>query len=212
MDQESYVRAARTIRDSNNARATISSRAGLLMALPFGGGRRILRYAAEMVRRTETQLRALEPPPGDALALEQHFLRPWSELADYLESLVASSRTRWVRPEARSSCSRKAPGPTGRHRLLHRLRPGRQRRTGAELVNFATAASPGQRQGLIRSGQREPGSPLLFTRNLSFLGEAIFRRNPLFRRNGQAELGFGRVGRTTAGRHEAGPQIGERRP
>jgi hypothetical protein len=93
------VRAARAIRDSNNARATLSSRAGLLMALPFGGGRRILRYAAEMVRRTETQLRALEPPPGDAPALEQHFLRPWSELADYLESLVASSRTRWLGPK-----------------------------------------------------------------------------------------------------------------
>ena len=49
-----------------------------------------------MVRRTETQLRALEPPPEDRDAIEEHFLRPWSELADYLEGLTNAPGTWWL--------------------------------------------------------------------------------------------------------------------
>jgi hypothetical protein len=68
----------------------------MLNALPIGGGRRILEAVAELVRQTETELRALEPPLEDRLELEQHFLRPWSELAQYLESLLTAPRTRWL--------------------------------------------------------------------------------------------------------------------
>ncbi|HMK96384.1 MAG TPA: hypothetical protein VK425_02495, partial [Acidimicrobiales bacterium] len=46
-----------------------------------------------------------EPPPEDEWAIEQHFLRPWSELAEYLDALVTAPRTRWV-------------GPRGAFRLL----------------------------------------------------------------------------------------------
>jgi hypothetical protein len=96
VDREEYVRTARAIRDTNNARATFGSRVAILMVLPIGGGRRILKYVAGMVRRTETQLRALEPPPEDRDAIEEHFLRPWSELADYLEGLANGPGTWWL--------------------------------------------------------------------------------------------------------------------
>ncbi len=71
-------------------------RSSMLNALPIGGGRRILEAVAELVRQTETELRALEPPVEDRRELEQHFLRPWSELAQYLESLLTAPRTRWL--------------------------------------------------------------------------------------------------------------------
>lgn len=75
-------------------------RSSVFNALPIGGGRRILEAVAELVRRTEMQLRALEPPPADRRALEQHFLRPWSELADFLEKLRAEPRTKWISANA----------------------------------------------------------------------------------------------------------------
>jgi hypothetical protein len=68
----------------------------VLNALPIGGGRRILQAVADLVRRTETELRALEPPLADRIELEEHFLRPWSELADYLENLLGAPHTRWL--------------------------------------------------------------------------------------------------------------------
>jgi hypothetical protein len=96
VDQEDYVRAARAIRDSNSPNSVMGVRSSVFNALPIGGGRRILAAVADLVRRTETELRALDPPPDDRLALEEHFLRPWSELADYLEGLVVSAGTRWL--------------------------------------------------------------------------------------------------------------------
>jgi len=96
VDQEDYVRAARAIRDANSPSSVMGVRSSVFNALPIGGGRRILVAVAELVRRTEMELRALDPPPADRLALEQHFLRPWSELADYLEGLVSAAGTRWL--------------------------------------------------------------------------------------------------------------------
>jgi hypothetical protein len=96
VDQEEYVAAARAIRDANSPGAVMGVRRSFLNSLPVGGGRRILEAVAELVRRTEVQLRALEPPPADRAELEKHFLRPWTELADYLEGLVEARGTRWL--------------------------------------------------------------------------------------------------------------------
>jgi hypothetical protein len=96
VDQEDYVRAARAIRDANSPNSVMGVRSSVFNALPIGGGRRILAAVADLVRRTEMDLRALDPPPADRVALEEHFLRPWSELADYLERLVVSAGTRWL--------------------------------------------------------------------------------------------------------------------
>jgi hypothetical protein len=108
MDREDYIRAAREVRDLNNVRDALRSRGSFAMALPIGGGRRMIQVVAEIVRRAERQLRALEPPPADEWDIEQHFLRPWSELAEYLEALLAEPRTWWV-------------GPKGAFRLLERV-------------------------------------------------------------------------------------------
>jgi len=96
VDQEEYVRAARAIRDANSPSTVMGVRSSMFNALPIGGGRRILAAVAELVRQTETELRALEPPLEDRLELEQHFLRPWSELAQYLEGLLTAPRTKWL--------------------------------------------------------------------------------------------------------------------
>jgi hypothetical protein len=96
VDQEEYVRAARAIRDANSPKSVMGVRSSVFNALPIGGGRRILVAVAELVRRTETQLRALDPPPADRRDIERHFLRPWSELAAYLEGLVVAPSTRWL--------------------------------------------------------------------------------------------------------------------
>lgn len=133
MDQEEYVRAARAVRDTNRPSASIGPRASLFMALPIGGGRRILKSVAEIVRRTETELRALSPPPADQSALEQHFLRPWSELAEYLEALAVAPRTLWLSPK-------------GAFRLLERSPQDRQ-----EDVDFCFA------YGLDDSAEPGPG-------------------------------------------------------
>ena len=134
VDREDYVRAARTIRDSNNTRATIGGRVAILMVLPIGGGRRILKYVSAMVRRTETQLRALEPPPEDRDAIEEHFLRPWSELADYLEGLTNAPGTWWLSVK-------------GAFRLLESGPQDRQ-----EDIDFCVA------YGLDDSAEQAPGS------------------------------------------------------
>ena len=96
MDREEYIRAAREIRDNNSPGPVMGLRPSLFDALPVGGGRRILEAVAGLVRRTELQLRALEPPPADRADIERHFLRPWSELADYLEGLLVAPRTKWL--------------------------------------------------------------------------------------------------------------------
>jgi hypothetical protein len=134
VEREEYVRAARAIRDANNARATFGRRVAVLMVLPIGGGRRILRYVSEMVRRTETQLRDVEPHPEDRDAIEQHFLRPWSELADYLESLVKAPGTWWL-------------GVKGAFALLEAGPPDRP-----EDIDFCVA------YGLDDSAEQAPGS------------------------------------------------------
>jgi hypothetical protein len=104
------------------------------MVLPVGGGRRILKYVAEMVRRTETQLRALEPPAADRDAIEQHFLRPWSELANYLEGLANGPGTWWLSVK-------------GAFRLLESGPQDRQ-----EDIDFCVA------YGLDDSAEQAPGS------------------------------------------------------
>lgn len=99
MDKEEYVQAARAVRDANSPKASVGPRAALFMASPVGGGWRILEAVASTVRRTEVGLRELEPPAADRSDLEQHFLHPWSELAEYLDGLVSSTR-RWLGPKA----------------------------------------------------------------------------------------------------------------
>jgi hypothetical protein len=96
VDQEEYVTAARAIRDANSPGAVMGVRSSVLNSWPIGGGKRIIQAVAELVRRTETELRALEPPQGDRVELEEHFLRPWSELAEYLESVLVAPGTRWL--------------------------------------------------------------------------------------------------------------------
>ncbi len=98
VEREEYIRATRQVRDVNDIQAWLRSRSSLAMGLPIGGGRRVIKVVADIVRRTESELRALEPPPADEWAIEQHFLRPWSELAEYLDALVAAPRTWWVGP------------------------------------------------------------------------------------------------------------------
>jgi hypothetical protein len=100
VDQEEYVQAARAIRDANSPNAVMGVGRSFLNSFPVGGGRRIIQAVAELVRRTETELRALDPPPADRLELEEHFLRPWSELADYLEDLANAPGTRWLSANA----------------------------------------------------------------------------------------------------------------
>ncbi len=112
VDQEEYVEAARVIRDANSPTTVMGVRRSFLNALPVGGGRRIIQAVADLVRRTETELRALEPPPADRLELEEHFLRPWSELADYLESLADAPGTRWL--SASEALKRLESGPPER--------------------------------------------------------------------------------------------------
>ena len=97
VDKDEYVRAARAVRDANSPSVSIGPRAALFMASPIGGGKRMLVSVAGAVRRTEIELRALDPPVADRAALEQHFLRPWSALAAYLEGLAASQMP-WLRP------------------------------------------------------------------------------------------------------------------
>jgi len=121
MDREDYIRAAREVRDLNNISEALRSRASFAMGLPIGGGRRVIEVVAEIVRQTERDLRALEPPHADEWDIEQHFLRPWSELAEHLEALVASPRARWV-------------GPRGAFRLLEEVPPDRP-----EDVEFCVA-------------------------------------------------------------------------
>jgi hypothetical protein len=112
VDQEEYVQAARAIRDANSPTSVLGVRRSVLNAFPVGGGRRIIQAVADLVRRTETELRALEPPPADRLDIEEHFLRPWSELADYLESLVDAPGTRWL--SANGALERLENGPPER--------------------------------------------------------------------------------------------------
>ena len=96
VDQEEYVRAARAIRDANSPSSVIGVRSSLFNAFPIGGGRRILEAVAELIRRTETELRGLDPPAEDRRDLEVHFLRPWSELARYVEGLLGAPGARWI--------------------------------------------------------------------------------------------------------------------
>jgi len=98
VDREEYIRATRRVRDVNNVRASLRSQSSFAMGFPVGGGRRVIKVVADVVRRTETELRALEPPSADEWAIEQHFLRPWTELAEYLDALVAAPRIWWVGP------------------------------------------------------------------------------------------------------------------
>jgi hypothetical protein len=112
VDQEDYVQAARAIRDANSPTTVMGVRRSFLNALPVGGGRRIIQAVADLVRRTEVELRALDPPPADRLELEEHFLRPWSELAEYLESLAKAPGTRWL--SANAALERLDGGPPER--------------------------------------------------------------------------------------------------
>lgn len=112
VDQEEYVQAARAIRDANSPTSVMGVRRSVLNAFPVGGGRRIIQAVAELVRRTETELRALEPPLADRLELEEHFLRPWTELAEFLESLVDAPGTRWL--SANAAVKRLEDGPPER--------------------------------------------------------------------------------------------------
>ena len=110
-----------------------------------------LEAVAELVRQTEIELRALTAPPDDRLALEQHFLRPWAELAEYLESLLAAPRTRWL--SANGAIELLEGGPANAWRsigLLHRVRAGRQPSAAGRAGGRPAARGQGGGGGVAR--------------------------------------------------------------
>jgi hypothetical protein len=74
------------------------------------GGKRTVRLLAEMARQIEAQLRALDPPPEDAVAIEEHFIRPWSEHARFLTTMAGSRVPPWLGPSATLRFLAEAPG------------------------------------------------------------------------------------------------------
>jgi len=109
VDQETYIQAARAVRDANNPRDAVKVQKSMWAFSPLGGGRRTLKQVAEAVRRTETGLRAIPLPPDDRAELERHFLQPWSQLAEFLDGLVRSTRTRWLTPSGALRLLEEAP-------------------------------------------------------------------------------------------------------
>jgi hypothetical protein len=55
------------------------------------GSKRTIRLLADMARQIETELRSLDPPAEDAVAIEEHFIRPWSEHARFLDGLALAA-------------------------------------------------------------------------------------------------------------------------
>ncbi|HUC13342.1 MAG TPA: hypothetical protein VMS00_02720 [Acidimicrobiales bacterium] len=100
MDQAEYVRAARAIQEANMAK----------IGRRYLGSRRTIRLLAEMARQIETKLRSLDPPPDDAAAIEEHFIRPWSEYAKFLEAMAGTRVPRWLGPSGTRRFLAEAPG------------------------------------------------------------------------------------------------------
>jgi hypothetical protein len=100
VDQAQYVQAVRAIQDANMAKI---GRRQL-------GGKRTIRFLAEMARQIETELRSLDPPAEDAAAIEEHFIRPWSEHARFLSAVADGPVPRWLGPNGTRKFLAEAPG------------------------------------------------------------------------------------------------------
>jgi hypothetical protein len=100
VDHAEYVLAARAIQDANMAK--ISRR--------YLGSKRTIRLLADMARQIETELRSLDPPAEDAAAIEEHFIRPWSEYARFLTAMADARVPRWLGPNGTRRFLAEAPG------------------------------------------------------------------------------------------------------
>ena len=144
MDQAEYVQAARAIQEANMAK----------IGRRYLGSRRTIRLLADMARQIETELRSLDPPAEDAVAIEEHFIRPWSEHARFLAAMADARVPRWL-------------GPSGTRRFLAEARAPRTAATSA-IPSRATPAGTSlprgrgraaARSGLRLSGCGRPGPP-----------------------------------------------------
>jgi hypothetical protein len=100
VDQAEYVQAARAIQEANMAK----------VGRRYLGSRRTIRLLAEMARQIETELRSLDPPAEDAAAIEEHFIRPWSEHARFLAAMADAPVPRWFGPAGTRRFLAEAPG------------------------------------------------------------------------------------------------------
>lgn len=100
MDQAEYVQAARAIQEANMAK----------IGRRYLGSRRTIRLLADMARQIETELRSLDPPAEDAVAIEEHFIRPWSEHARFLAAMADAHVPRWLGPSGTRRFLAEAPG------------------------------------------------------------------------------------------------------
>lgn len=100
MDQAEYVQAARAIQEANMAK----------IGRRYLGSRRTIRLLADMARQIETELRSLDPPAEDAVAIEEHFIRPWSEHARFLAAMADARIPRWLGPSGTRRFLAEAPG------------------------------------------------------------------------------------------------------
>ncbi len=69
-----------------------------------------IRLLADMARQIETELRSLDPPAEDAVAIEEHFVRPWSEHARFLAAMADARIPRWLGPSGTRRFLAEAPG------------------------------------------------------------------------------------------------------
>ncbi|MGD0809366.1 MAG: hypothetical protein ABSA91_06615 [Acidimicrobiales bacterium] len=100
MDQAGYVQAARAVQEANMAK----------IGRRYLGSRRTIRLLAEMARQIETELRSLDPPAEDAAAIEEHFIRPWSEYARFLSAMADARAPRLLGPTGTRRFLAEAPG------------------------------------------------------------------------------------------------------
>jgi len=100
VDQAEYVQAARAIQEANMAK----------IGRRYLGSRRTIRLLADMARQIETELRSLDPPVEDAVAIEEHFIRPWSEHARFLAATADGPVPRWLGPNGARKFLAEAPG------------------------------------------------------------------------------------------------------
>ena len=105
MDQAEYVQAARAVQEANMAK----------VGRRYLGSRRTVRLLAEMARQIETELRALDPPAEDAAAIEEHFIRPWSEHASFLAAIAVTPVPRWLATAGTRRFLAEAPGAPEDH-------------------------------------------------------------------------------------------------
>ena len=103
---------------------------------------------ADMARQIETELRSLDPPAEDAVAIEEHFIRPWSEHARFLAAMADARVPRWLGPSGTRRFLAEAPGaPQDREEDIDFCNVyglGRPRRRASAWDDRAKRASEGR--------------------------------------------------------------------